>query len=70
MSQTVTANQLVLMSPTAKKRSVDQPVRTESTESVSDWANRTGATGFLTNPEYRGMRKHRDLGILLDHVTS
>ncbi len=42
-----TANQLVPTSPVAKKRSVDQPIRTESTESVTDWANRTGAIGFL-----------------------
>ncbi len=42
-----TANQLIPMSPVAKKRSVDWPVRTESTESVTDWAKRTGMIGFL-----------------------
>ncbi len=62
------ANQLALTSPVAKKRSVDRPIRTESIESVTDWANRTGA--ILTNPEYRGMMgKQRDLTILSDHVT-
>ncbi len=35
------------MSPVAKKCSVDRPIRTESTESVSDWANRMGAKGFF-----------------------
>ncbi len=41
-----TANQLVAMSPVAKKRSVDQPVRTERTESITDWANNVGAIRF------------------------
>ncbi len=41
-----TANQFVLTSPVAEKCSVDRPIRTESTESVTDWANRTGAIGF------------------------
>ncbi len=34
------ANQLVSMSPVVKKRRVDQPIRTESAESVTDWAKR------------------------------
>ncbi len=38
-----TANQLVPTSPVAKKHSVDWPIRTESTESVTDWANRMTA---------------------------
>ncbi len=38
-----------------KKRSIDQPIRTEITESITDWANRAGTIGFFTNPEYRGM---------------
>ncbi len=42
-----TANQLVLMSPVAKKHGEDQPIRTGSTESITDWANRMGAIGFL-----------------------
>ncbi len=42
-----TATQLALMSPVAKKHCIDQPIRTESTESVTDWANRTGVIGFL-----------------------
>ncbi len=41
-----TANQLVPMSPVAKKRSIDQPIRTGSTESMADWANKTGGIGF------------------------
>ncbi len=45
--KTRTAYQLMPTSPVAKKRSVDRPIRTERTESVTDWANRTGATGFL-----------------------
>ncbi len=41
-----TANQLIQTSPVAKKRSVDQPIRTESTENVTDL--RTGAIGILS----------------------
>ncbi len=37
-SVTQTANQLVPTSPVAKKRSVDQPIRTESTESITDFS--------------------------------
>ncbi len=38
---------------------------------ITNWANNTGVAGFFTNPEYRGMMgKHRDLGILSDHVTN
>ncbi len=49
------------MSSVAKKHSVDRPIRTGSTESVTDWANRTGAIGFSINPEYRGMMgTHRE----------
>ncbi len=39
------ANQLLPTSPVAKTLSVDRP---ESTESVTDWANRTGAIGLLS----------------------
>ncbi len=39
--------QLVLMSPVAKERSTDRPIRAESSESVADWENRTGAIEFL-----------------------
>ncbi len=42
-----TANQLVLMPPVAKKRSVEQPIKRESAESVTDWGNKMGAIGFL-----------------------
>ncbi len=35
------------MSPVAKKHSVDQPVRTESTESITDCANKSEVIGFL-----------------------
>ncbi len=34
-------------SPVTKKCSVDRPIRTQSTESVTDWSNRTGGIGFL-----------------------
>ncbi len=42
-----TANQLIPMSPAPKKCSVDWPIRTEITESITDWANKTRVTGFL-----------------------
>ncbi len=42
-----TANQQVPTSSVAKRRSVDRPIKTESTESITDWANKTGAIGFL-----------------------
>ncbi len=42
----LTANQLVPVSPVAKKCSTDQPIRTENIKSVTEWANRTGAIGF------------------------
>ncbi len=45
-----TANQLVLTSPVAKKFSIDRPIRTESTESVTDKIKITGVTGFLSIP--------------------
>ncbi len=35
------------MLPVAKKHRVDGPIRTESTESITDRANRTGAIGFV-----------------------
>ncbi len=35
------------MSPVAKKHSVDRAVTTESSENVTDWANRTGVMAFL-----------------------
>ncbi len=65
-----TANQLIPTSPVAKKRGIDWPVRTESIESITDWANRTGVMRFLTNPEYRCMGKRKDLAIVSDHVTN
>ncbi len=66
-----TANQLVPTSPVARKRSVDQPITTKSTEGVTDWANRMGTIGFFTKPEYRSMMgKHRELAILSDQVTN
>ncbi len=61
-----TVNQLVVTSPVATKRSVERSISTESTESVTDWANRIGAKGFLPNSKYRGMMgKLRDLAITL-----
>ncbi len=45
--QTRTANQLLSMSLVAEKCSIEQPIRTETTESASNWANRTKAIGFL-----------------------
>ncbi len=41
------AKQLVVTSPVTMKCSVDRPIRTESTESVNDWVNRTRLMGFL-----------------------
>ncbi len=41
------SNQFVPTSPVVKKCSIDQPIRTESTESFTDWANRMGARRFL-----------------------
>ncbi len=52
------------MSPVVRSR----PIRTESTENVTDWAKRTGAIIFFTKAEYRGIGKQRPL-ILSDHVT-
>ncbi len=43
-----TANQLISTSPITKKHSTDWQIRTERTESFSDWTKRVGATGFLT----------------------
>ncbi len=63
------ANQLVPMSPVAKKCSVDRPIRTESTESVTDWANRTGAIVFLPILNTEALWENRDLMTLSDHVT-
>ncbi len=40
-----TAKQIILTSPVVKTHSMDWPGR--STESVTDWANRKGAIGFL-----------------------
>ncbi len=48
-----TANQLALTSPVAKQHSVDQLIRTERTQSVTDWAN--GNDRIFTNREYRHM---------------
>ncbi len=42
-----TTDQLVLTSPVVKERGADQPIRTESTESVTDWTNRTALIRFL-----------------------
>ncbi len=47
------ANQLVPATPVTKKCSINQPIRTQGIESITDWANRMGGTGFLINPEYR-----------------
>ncbi len=46
-SKAQTAYQLAATSPVAEKHSADQPIRTESTESATDRANRTGAIAFL-----------------------
>ncbi len=43
----VQANQLIQTLPVAKKRRADRPVSTESTESFTDCANRTGVIEFL-----------------------
>ncbi len=64
-----TANQLVQTSPVTMRSSVDRPIRTESTESVTDWANRKESNRIFTNPENRGREKHKDLAILSEHVT-
>ncbi len=53
------ASQLVPTSPVAKKHRVDQLIWTES---ITDWANRTG--GFFSTPEYRGMGKQRSCDTL------
>ncbi len=45
--KTQTVNQLVPTSPVAKKCSLERPIRTESTESVTDWPNRMEVIGFL-----------------------
>ncbi len=42
-----TANRFIQMSPVTNKRSTDQLIGTESTESITDWAKRTGEIGFL-----------------------
>ncbi len=46
------ANQLLLTSPVAKKRSVDRPIRTESTESVIDFSSRWQRKSHGTNRAY------------------
>ncbi len=46
-SKAQTANQLPPTSPVTKRRSVDRPIRTESTESITDWTNRMGVIGFF-----------------------
>ncbi len=38
-----TNSQSAPKSPVAKKHSIDRPIRTEIAESITDWANRTGA---------------------------
>ncbi len=43
-----TANQLIPKSPVTKKLSLYRPIRTESTECVTEWAKRTGEIGFLS----------------------
>ncbi len=55
-------------STVAKKRGIDQPIRTKRTESVTDWANRMGAIGFLgiLNTE---AWENRNLAMLSNHVT-
>ncbi len=49
----------------ADKR-VDQRIETESTESVTGWANRTGVMLF-NNPDYRDMGKQRSRHTLRPH---
>ncbi len=44
----VSSQSVALRSPVALTRSVDRQIRTESTESVTDWANRSEAIGFLS----------------------
>ncbi len=60
-----TANQLVMTSPVTKKRTVDQPIRTESTERVTDWTNRTGAMGFLSSRIQRSRSALRPRHLLI-----
>ncbi len=56
-----TAILLVPTSPVTEKRSVDRPIRTESTESITDWANRTGAIAQMhgkTQRSHKTLRPH------------
>ncbi len=62
-----TANQLVPTSPVAKKHSADRPIRTESTENVTDWENRTEGIGFLSIL-ITEVWENTDLIILSDHI--
>ncbi len=63
-----TANQLLPTSPMTQEHSIDQWIKTESTESITDWANRMVVIGsllFLNTEAW----ENRDLAILSDHVT-
>ncbi len=57
--KTRTANQLDLMSPVAKKHSVDQPIRTESPECVAVWAKNDWSSLDFYTAKYRVMGKQR-----------
>ncbi len=48
VSQSVRHEQLIMMSPVVKKRRVDWPIRTESTESVTDMAKMTEEVKVIT----------------------
>ncbi len=62
------ANQFIPTTPATKKRIVDRPIRIESTESVSDWATRMGAIGFLPILNTEAL-ENIDLTILSDYTT-
>ncbi len=47
LSLLLSLSHFLATSPVAKKCRVDQPIRTESTEIIVDWANRTRAIGLL-----------------------
>ncbi len=46
-SEVCEANQLILTSPVADKSSAHRPIRTKSTDSITDWANRAAVLRFL-----------------------
>ncbi len=61
-------NSQSVTSPVATKHSLEQPIRTEGAENITDWANRTGAIESLPilNTE---ASENRDFAILPAHVT-